>query len=97
MRTSSHSSEAKPKEKETTLKLKSALRGLIQRLSLTLLACTFAIGATEAQQVAPPISAVIGKVQSSTGSSLDVQTPSGVVHVDVKQQEQLWQAKEQLL
>ena len=35
-------------------------------------------------QVAPPISGVIGKVQSFTGSSLDVQTPSGVVHVDVK-------------
>jgi hypothetical protein len=33
----------------------------------------------------PPISGVIGKVQSFTGSSLDVQTPSGVVHVDVKQ------------
>src|ERR1700730_8018110 len=71
---------------------KSALRGLMQRLGLTLLACTLAIGATEAQQAAngttqaaPPISGVIGKVQSFTGSSLDVQTPSGVVHIDVKQ------------
>jgi len=64
---------------------KSALRGMMQRLSLTLLACTLTIGVTEAQQVAPPISGVIGKVQSFTGSSLDVQTPSGVVHVDVKQ------------
>ena len=65
---------------------KSAFPGLMQRLGLTLLACTFAIGATEAQQqVAPPISGVIGKVQSFTGSSLDVQTPSGVVHVVVKQ------------
>jgi hypothetical protein len=36
-------------------------------------------------QAAPPIPGVIGKVQSFTGSSLDVQTPSGVVHVDVKQ------------
>src|SRR5450432_3648147 len=36
-------------------------------------------------KAAPPISGVIGKVQSFTGSSLDVQTPSGVVHVDVKQ------------
>src|ERR1700737_4282725 len=36
-------------------------------------------------QAAPPISGVIGKVQSFTGSSLDVQAPSGVVHVDVKQ------------
>jgi hypothetical protein len=36
-------------------------------------------------QAAPPISGVIGKVQSFTDSSFDVQTPSGVVHVDVKQ------------
>jgi hypothetical protein len=64
---------------------KSALRGLIQRLSLTLLASTLTLSVSEAQQVAPPISGVIGKVQSFTGSSLDVQTPSGVVHIDVKQ------------
>ena len=36
-------------------------------------------------KAAPPISGVIGQVQSFTGSSLDVRTPSGVVHVDVKQ------------
>src|SRR5467141_3445940 len=65
--------------------LKSALRGLMQRLGLTFLACTLAVGATEAQQVAPPIPGVIGKVQSFTGRSLDVRTPSVVVHVDVKQ------------
>jgi hypothetical protein len=41
---------------------KLALRGLMQRLSLTLLASTLTIGATEAQQVAPPIPGVIGKV-----------------------------------
>src|SRR6202047_2448193 len=73
---------------------KSALRGLMQRLGLILLACTLAIGATgsasakqanRTTQAAPPISGIIGKVQSFTGSSLDVQTPSGVVHVDVKQ------------
>jgi hypothetical protein len=63
---------------------RSALRGLIQRLGLTLLASTLSIGASEAQQVAPPIPGVIGTIQSFTGSSLDVQTPSGVVHVDVK-------------
>jgi hypothetical protein len=56
----------------------------MQRLSLTLLGCTLAIGVAKAQQVAPPIPGVIGKVQSFTGSSLEVQTPSGVVHVDVK-------------
>jgi len=33
----------------------------------------------------PPLSGVIGKVQSVTDSSVEVQTPSGVVHVDVKQ------------
>jgi hypothetical protein len=64
---------------------KSAFRGLTQDLGLTLLACTLAIGAAEAQQAAPPISGVIGKVQSFTGSALDVQTPSGVIHVAVKQ------------
>jgi hypothetical protein len=74
---------------------KSALRGMTQRLGLTLLACTLAIGATGSAsgkqavngttQAAPPISGVIGKVQSFTGRALDVQTPSGVVHVDVKQ------------
>jgi len=35
-------------------------------------------------QAVPPISGVIGKVQSFTGSALDVQTPAGVVHIDVK-------------
>jgi len=64
---------------------KSALRKLMQRLGLTFLACTLAVGATEAQQVAPPIAGVIGKVQSFTGSSVFIQTPSGVVRVDVKQ------------
>src|ERR1700729_3127525 len=34
---------------------------------------------------APPISGVIGKLQSFDGKSLDVATPSGVVHVSVKQ------------
>ena len=61
------------------------LRGFIQRLALTFLACTLVVGATEAQQVASPSAGVIGKVRSFTGSSVDVQTPSGVVHVDVKQ------------
>jgi len=64
---------------------KSALRRLMQRLGLTLLASTLTIGVSDAQQVAPPIPGVIGKLQSFTGRSLDVETPSGVVHVDVKQ------------
>ena len=74
---------------------KSAHRSLMQCVGLTVLACTFVIGCTVSAtagnprngttQAAPPISGVIGKVQSFTGSSLDVQTPAGVVHVDVKQ------------
>ena len=36
-------------------------------------------------QPAPPLSGVLGKVQSFTGSSLDIATPSGVVHVTVTQ------------
>jgi hypothetical protein len=36
-------------------------------------------------KAAPPISGVIGKLQSFTGNSVDVQTPSGVVHIVVKQ------------
>src|ERR1700739_4108718 len=34
---------------------------------------------------APPLSGVKGKLQSFTGSSLDILTPSGVVHVNIKQ------------
>src|SRR5258707_14100762 len=77
---------SKPYRAESALQEpKSALRGLMQCLGLTFLACTLAIGVAKAQQVAPPIPGVIGKVKSFTGSSLEVQTPSGVVHVDVKQ------------
>src|SRR6202163_1450949 len=36
-------------------------------------------------QPAPPLSGVLGKVQSFTGSLLDVATPSGIVHVTVTQ------------
>ena len=36
-------------------------------------------------QPAPPLPGVLGKVQSFTGSSLDVATPAGVVHVTVTQ------------
>jgi hypothetical protein len=63
----------------------SALPGLVQRLSLTLLVCTLAIGVAGAQQAAPPIEGVIGKLQSFDGKSLDVMTPAGAVHVVVKE------------
>jgi hypothetical protein len=64
---------------------KSTLPRLMQRLGLTILACTLVIGAAEAQQAAPPIEGVIGKLQSFDGKSLDVMTPSGAVHVAVKE------------
>ena len=57
---------------------------LLRLVFVTLLAAQ-ATPSTVWALVAPPISGVIGKVKSFTGSSLDVQTPSGVVHVDVKQ------------
>ena len=63
----------------------SAIRGLMQRFGLSLLACTVVVGVTQAQQTAPRIEGVIGKLQSFDGKSLDVQTPDGVVHVAVKQ------------
>jgi hypothetical protein len=37
------------------------------------------------EQPAPPLSGVLGKIQSVTSTSLDVATPSGVVHVVIKQ------------
>jgi hypothetical protein len=64
---------------------KPAPRALMQGLTLSLVACTLLIGVAEAQQAAPPIDGVIGKLQSYDGKSLDVQTPNGVVHVTVKQ------------
>jgi len=64
---------------------KSALRGVMPRLGLTLLAFMLAIGAAEAQQAATPIDGVIGKLQSFDGKSLEVMTPAGAVHVTVKE------------
>ena len=64
---------------------KSALPRLMRGRGLTVLACTLVIGVAEAQQAAPPIEGVIGKLQSFDGKALEVQTPSGVVHVAVKE------------
>jgi hypothetical protein len=59
---------------------------LMRLVFVTLLAAQATPSTVWAQvQAAPPIPGVIGKVQSFTGSVLDVQTPSGVLHVDVKQ------------
>src|ERR1700692_2914366 len=61
-------------------------RSMYLALFCSLLAAQAAPDTVSAQvKTAPPIAGVIGQVQSFTGSSLDVQTPSGVVHVDVKQ------------
>jgi hypothetical protein len=58
---------------------------LLRLAFVTLLAAQATPSTVWAQvQAAPPISGVIGRVQSFTGNSLDVQTPSGVIHVDVK-------------
>ena len=66
-------------------KPKSGLRGLMQRLGLTLFAFTLVAGAVEAQQAATPIDGVIGKLQSFDGKSLDLMTSTGAVHVAVKE------------
>jgi len=63
--------------------MKHPLMRLIFVILLAALATPSTVSAQA--QAAPPIPGVIGKVQSFTGSALDVQTPSGVVHVDVKQ------------
>jgi hypothetical protein len=53
---------------------------------VTLLAALATPSAVRAQaKAAPPISGVIGKLQSFKGNSLDLMTSSGPVHIDVKQ------------
>jgi hypothetical protein len=57
-------------------------------LSVALLTvAAMAIPSTRGAEVnaAAPLSGVLGKIQAFTGSSLDVATPSGVVHVKVTQ------------
>ena len=69
-----------------SMSVKTTKQPLQYLVYVTLLAALVASHTVLAQaKAARPISGVIGKVQSFTGSSLDVQTPSGVVHVDVKQ------------
>jgi hypothetical protein len=60
--------------------MKHPLQHLVDVTLLTTLATSHTVWAQA--KAAPPIS---GKLQVFTASSLDVQTPSGVVHVDVKQ------------
>ena len=67
------------------MKLKAVQKHpLLHLAALSLLATQVIPNIALAQaQPAPPISGVLGKVQSFTGSSLDVATASGVVHVKV--------------
>ena len=52
---------------------------------VVLVASAISNGAWAQSQPAPPISGVLGKVQSFTSGSLEVATPSGVVQVGVRQ------------
>src|SRR6266853_2681313 len=62
------------------------LHPLLRIVFISLLAAQATPNTVWAQmKAAPPLSGVIGKVQSVTDSSVEVQTPSGVVHIDVKQ------------
>jgi hypothetical protein len=62
------------------------MRHPLLNLCVSLLAILAIPNSIRAQgKAAPPIDGVIGKLQSFNGSSLDVQTPSGIVHVIVKE------------
>jgi hypothetical protein len=67
------------------MKLKAVLRDKSLHLAaIFLLAAQMIPNIARAQaQPAPPLAGVLGKVQSFTGSSLDVATPTGVIHVKV--------------
>ena len=69
------------------MKLKAVLRDKSLHLAaIFLLAAQVIPNIARAQaQPAPALAGVLGKVQSFTGSSLDVATPAGVVHVTVTQ------------
>jgi hypothetical protein len=59
---------------------------LLRLVFISLLAAQAAPHAAWAQvKAAPPLSGVKGKLQSFTGSSLEILTQSGVVHVNIKQ------------
>lgn len=74
-------------EHSASMSVKTTNQHLLQHLVYVALLGALAMPHTVWAQAkaASPISGVIGKLQSFTGSSLEVQTPSGVVHIDVKQ------------
>ncbi len=62
------------------------MRPLLRIVFISLLTAQATPNTVLAQvKAAPPLSGVIGKVQSVTDSSIDVQTGSGVVHVNITQ------------
>ena len=69
------------------MKLKAVLRDKSLHLAaIFLLAAQVLPNIARTQsQPAPPLAGVLGKVQSFTDSSLDVATPTGVIHVKVTQ------------
>jgi len=69
------------------MKLKAVLRDKSLHLAaIFLLAAQVIRNIARAQaQPAPPLAGVLGKVQSFTDSSLDVATPTGVMHLNVTQ------------
>ena len=69
------------------MKLKAVLRDkVLHPAAILLLAAQVIPNIARAQaQPAPPLAGVLGKVQSFTDSSLDVATPTGVIHVKVTQ------------
>src|ERR1700730_846208 len=71
--------ESAPQESKLTL------LGLMQRLSLTFSPLPSPSVRPRRSKLPLQSRGVLGKSSHLTGSSLDVQTPSGVVHVDVKQ------------
>src|SRR6202035_3196148 len=66
---------------------KALMMHLLSRVAfISLLAAQATPNTVWAQvKAVPPLSGVIGKVQSVTDSSVDVQTGSGVVHVNIRQ------------
>jgi len=69
------------------MKLKAVLRDKsLHLVAIFLLAAQVIPNIARAQaQPAPPLAGVLGKVQSFTDSSLDVATPTGVMHLKVTQ------------
>jgi hypothetical protein len=67
------------------MKLKAVLRDKSLHLAAIVLLAAQVIPNIAQAQPAPPLAGVLGRVQSFADSSLDVATPTGVIHVKVTQ------------